>query len=280
MLPKDEFLIYEQQLHPAFAGYLHDGEITKRDALAVIFHFISKGIIEPKYQDGDMRKRIIAVRQTPKKPKFGFEQKILDLLFKSGEEVKSEEVGKLIKEGKIQQIIKDNLDVIKNFQIEKLSVGYQMNTDLYDHPYKYISNFKQIWKEYWSIILTFTISTMIVFIALFGYIAGWKSLLFERDGQLFLTGLFILTFIVAYYHHPLNLARVLKYFFKNQPPLKTMQKYRELYEFLKNLPMPEHRITNEFLSFRIAFGIDNSWQKDFDLDEETILNETPIAQNY
>lgn len=134
MLTAKQALFYDEQLHPAFAGYLHDGSISSKDALAAIFHLLTKGLVDPIWEDGSMNKKIVGIKKTIS---YDFENKIIPLARK---------------------------------------------------------------------------------------------------------------------------------------------KYIELYEFIKKHPLPKHRFINEFLSFNIAFGFDDSWFKDFNLDKEIKISETPITK--
>jgi hypothetical protein len=117
MITKQQALNYEEQLHPAFAGYLHDGNITERDSLATIFHLISKGYIEPIWHDNNLTSEIEGLRTTPKKPEHEFDSLIISRLFGDRDKIPSSDVGDLVKKGEIQKLIKENLSVISAFQI-------------------------------------------------------------------------------------------------------------------------------------------------------------------
>lgn len=51
MITQKEALYYDEQPHPAFAGYLHDGTISQRDALATIFNLLTRGSLDPVWKD-------------------------------------------------------------------------------------------------------------------------------------------------------------------------------------------------------------------------------------
>ena len=48
---------------------------------------------------------------------------------------------------------------------------------------------------------------------------------------------------------------------------KEKLRYSEVSNLLSKYPLNQHQITNEFLPFSIAFGIDQSWNKDFGLEK-------------
>ena len=62
MITREAAADYREQLHPAFAGYLHDGEISERDCLAIIFQLFAIGVLTPVWEDGSMG-RIVTGKQ-------------------------------------------------------------------------------------------------------------------------------------------------------------------------------------------------------------------------
>ena len=83
MLTQKEALYYDEQLHPAFAGYLHDGAITERDVLAAVFHLLTKGILDPVWEDGSMLKNIVGARKTKKTSILPFNQLLVEKILGS-----------------------------------------------------------------------------------------------------------------------------------------------------------------------------------------------------
>ncbi len=73
MLSEKEALYYNEQLHPAFAGYLQDGSISNRDALAAIFHLLTKNLLTPVWEDGNMMKKIVEVRKSSRQATLDFD---------------------------------------------------------------------------------------------------------------------------------------------------------------------------------------------------------------
>lgn len=86
--------------------------------------------------------------------------------------------------------------------------------------------------------------------------------------MLLIVPLMMVGFLIADIVWLIKSKKTVTYDFANQVVPVAKRRYSELFEFIKAHPLPPHRITNEFLAFAIAFGLDDSWQKDFGLGEE------------
>lgn len=70
--------------------------------------------------------------------------------------------------------------------------------------------------------------------------------------------------------------KTINYDFQNSIVPIAKKKYEDLHEFIKTHPLPKHRFINEFLAFSIAFGLDDSWHKDFGVDKEVRIDTSPL----
>ncbi len=259
----------ERKLHPAFAGIAHDGYLNERDALAVIMKMITEGSLTPVFQENNMNMALLGVKRGRRDTKTAYEEEIRGFLFSNEqEEISTNDVGKLIKSGQIQKIIKDNSIVIKksttSIQIVKSYLGKLLiGTEKFTRLYTWRNILKDKWfRLLFKGMIIYPLTIFLFFLLLDIMITGSFSI--KDDNQRF--------FLVSGLAFPLVFGFMFIPFFAKQvissitiikldPDL--IQKYQELYEFIKKHPLPPHRITNEYLSFAIAFGLDNSWQKDF-----------------
>lgn len=295
MLKRKEALYYDEQLHPAFAGYLHDGTITERDSLAAIFHLLTKGILDPIWEDGSMLKKITGVRKMARKSDLEFNQILVDKLFGSKEELSAEAIRDLIKEGGVQNIIKNNLKSISAFPIIneelKFTLGKhaRVNFSLNDNPVDTIEEathfgklLKIIFIPAFTFALIISIAALIFYPTLFPkgpgvYEYGGVTIEVDSPSSAFITAFTFLIVLLGFVSFFFTRKTVNYNFEKDVIPL-AKKKYDELYEFIKTHPLPKHRFINEFLAFAIAFGFDDSWHEDFGLDKEIKLDTTPITQ--
>lgn len=302
MLSKQQALFYNEQLHPAFAGYLHDGEISERDALATIMSLLKYGYIDPIWKKGDMLLGIEGVRLLRKKPRFEFEQLIIDYFFKNKQEITVEEIGDYIKNGTIQDLIKQNLQAISAFPIInnelkfKLGEHGQINFSVNGNPVDSIEEATKFKKTLKYILLPIFAGIGILMILLSLLFKNFnlssetntfnnRNVSIQVSGDLttgantfLLTGgimLGVILLIAASFYFS---KKTVTYSFEDKVIPLAKTKYAELFEFLKKYPLQPHRITNEFLAFSIAFGLDNSWQKDFGLEEEIKIDDSPMTE--
>lgn len=295
MLTRKEALYYDEQLHPAFAGYLHDGTITERDALAAILHLLTKGILDPIWEDGSMLKKITGVRKMARKSNLEFNQILVDKLFGSKEELSAKEIGDLIKAGVVQNVIKNNLKSISAFPIIneelKFTLGKhaRVNFSLNGNPVDTIeeaTHFGKLLKIVFIPAFTFallvSVAVLIFYPTLFPkgpgvYDYGGITVEVDSPSGAFITAFTFLMVLLGFVSFFFARKAVNYSFEKDVIPL-AKKKYDELYEFIKTHTLPKHRFINEFLAFSIAFGFDDSWHKDFGLDKEIKLDTTPITE--
>lgn len=300
MLTRKEALYYDEQLHPAFAGYLHDGTITERDTLAVIFHLLTKGILDPIWEDGSMLKKIVGARKTKRTSILPFNQFLVEKIFGSKDEVTTREIGNAIKNGEIEQAIKDNLHAITAFPIinEELKftlgkhgrVNFSVNGNPVDTVEEGTAFRKLLYKLFLPIFLGVGVLLIIMYFIYtkftpgdnFPYATHNFSVQVSGDGDpntLLLTGgIFVAVILLVLFSFVFS-KKTVSYNFKDKVIPIAKKKYDELYEFIKTHPLPKHRFINEFLAFSIAFGFDDTWHKDFGLDAEIKIDENPLMNS-
>jgi hypothetical protein len=251
---------YAQELHPAFAGYLLYGEVNELAVVAAIFRCIEKGMITPEFANNDIRQPIRNLIRTQEKPQFLFEEIMLFRLFNNQRSVSTGQVCKLIKSGKIQKLITEHMDVILQFPIINQDLqfserGVPVTFTMNGNTVNTLGEAKQM-----KIMLEH------LFLPIFTVVGLIPIILLGAPGLLFGT-LFIGTPWFIYWSL-LKSQKKVDYDFKNRVVPKVRPYYMDLYTFLKKNPLPSGRITNFFLSHAIAFGLDTSRMKDFNLKED------------
>lgn len=298
MLTRKEALYYNEQLHPAFASYLFNGTITQRDCLATIFHLLTKGMLEPIWKDGSMQKSIIGVRKVRTTSNLEFNQVVINKIFGSNTELSIKEIGTMIKNGVVKDIIEKNLNVIATFQIinEELkftlgkhgTVNFSVNGNKVD-TIEETTAFKRLLYRL-LLPLFLGIGALIIGLSfLFNHIApSGQDFAYNNQnvsvniqggsgsGMLLTGGILIFSIAIILFSFIFS-KKTLTYDFKNKIEPIAKKKYKKLYEFIKSYPLPKHRFTNEFLAFSIAFGLDDSWNTDFGLEKEVQIDSTPMT---
>lgn len=300
MLTRKEALYYDEQLHPAFAGYLHDGTITERDSLAAIFHLLTKGILDPIWEDGSMLKKIVGARKSKRTSILPFNQLLAEKLLGSKNEISAKEIGAATKSGDIEQIIRDNLQAITAFPIIneelKFTLGKhgKVNFSVNGNPVDTVEEATALRKLLYKLLLPIFLGVGILLIVMyflyvkftqgdnFSYTAPNFSIEVSGNGDLnslLLTGgIFVVVILLVLFSFVFS-KKTVSYDFKDKVIPVAKKKYDELYEFIKTHPLPKHRFINEFLAFSIAFGFDDSWHKDFGLDTEIKIDESPLTNS-
>lgn len=301
MITQEAAQKYTEQLHPAFAGYLFDGEITEKDCLATILQMIKEGVLEPEFKENSILKGIEAVRLMQKTPQYEFEKEICLRLFADNSRLTAEEIGDAIVVGRIKKVILANLEVIRDFPIinnklrftigKQVVVKFNVNGQEVDtiETANYFKNVLQM-----IILPIFAgIGALLIIIGLFlsggnipeNYTSGQPGLNVQittggnPGNGLVQAGIYCLL-------SPLLLMLIFRFskktvtydFIKQVVPL-ARDRYRDLYDFLKTYPLRDHTFTNPYLPFVVAFGLDNTWQKDFGLESEIKVDETPVTKS-
>ncbi len=301
MLTQKEALYYEEQLHPAFAGYLHDGTITERDALATIFQLLSKGMLDPVWQDRNMLKSLVGARRMRKGPRYPFEQLIIDKLFGSKNEITSAEIRDVVKRGEIREILKRNVKAITVFPLIREELKFtlgkhgKVNFSVNGNPVDTVEEATQFKKLLTRVLIPLFIGIGIFLLFLYWFIIQFGgtsnvninnptiqingSFQGSPDGLLATAGIMVGVILLIFLAFTFT-KKTVEYSFEDDVIPLAKRKYENLYEFLINHPLKPHRFTNEFLAFAIAFGLDTSWYKDFGLEKELKIDATSITTRY
>jgi hypothetical protein len=251
MITREQAEIYANTLHPAFAGYFHDGIVNESDALATIFYLIKKGFLEPEFTDNNITRGIEFVRKTSKKPTLPFEQTIIDAIFLESKHVSAAIVGGMIKNGAIQA------------PIAAAAVNYSGNpiagASHYHANHQKASTFTFKHKRIIQVVSQY--KPPYLFLALFFLPIALISLIEKDYESAMKMGIPGLAFLMLYLtgHVPLENT---KYDYIVVPKNKY---YEELHEFLEKHPPRPHDFTYEYIPFAIAFNLDTSWYRDFGL---------------
>jgi hypothetical protein len=255
---------YKEELHPAFAGYLHDGVISNRDQLAAIFALADNGSIDFIYQENDLTKEITYLRKTNTKPKYDFEEEILNLIFKEKDEVYALQIKTLIENGSLKNILKNYITPIKNLSLNEHNLEFGNGKNVKS---TFIVNGVQIDSIELASQAKIPMIIASAFFSIFGLIFTIVSFLSPSQWGFFIVGItfFLVGIGMAYtfFYGP-------KYVKFEIPENITeyKQKYLEIYEFLKTRPLDRRKLSDEFLSYAIAFGLNNHWNKEFGIDDE------------
>ena len=271
---ESKFKEYREQLHPVFAGYLHDGHVTKRDILAAIFQLFKKGNLRPKFINDRMSDGIEGAYRTQEKPTNPFELGIIHELFGDEEYITALEIGEKIKDDSLKDIIQWNLDSIEKVYITNQKIEVSIGkTSIMTIPTYQVETFKEIHLRTPNFIKD--IVKLVLWAGLI-YIGAELYKHINIPFYFFVLGI-VVPLLIGYLIMRFGTKRMHYDFKYSQVNRAIILKYQELYRYLKNHPLTPHRFTNEFLPFSIAFGLDDSWFTDFGLAEEVELHETPLA---
>ena len=276
MLSEKDALTYKEQLHPAYAGYLHDGEITEKDVLATLFHLMKTGVIAPIFKDNNMTKEMVRLSRTHKNPSYEFEMNIMNIIFSNSEEVTISQLKETIQSEQIQNILLHNVRSISEFPLINKKLRFFLGNSgeaffsINGKPVTNINTANEFSNSLTKIILPLFTLLGTTFLII-GILTNQKSTL-SCMGIMFIG----IPFLIYYSFTKSN--KSLTYNFENKIIPFSKERYNELYEFLKSKPLNNHNFNNEFLPYSIAFGIDTSWNKDFWIDTEIEVDTTSLTQ--
>jgi hypothetical protein len=243
--------------HPVFAGYLLDGVVSELDLLATVFFLIKGNYLIPIFKDNNMTSNLISIRKGLKTPPSMFDKIFIKELFDDNNKISSNQVGAKIKSDSFQFTMNYCFEVFAGIEAKNRKYFANFNNRLVELKDS-LDDDSERKKE--------KISNVLIVILLFlGIIRA------VNDRELFPAILFYPAFIfVVYVYFRLYLftkKQVLYDLSSDKKVMKMKNDYENMYDFLSKYPLNEHYITNEFLPFSIAFGIDQSWNKDFGLDK-------------
>jgi hypothetical protein len=267
-------LKFKQELHPSYAGYLHDGAISNRDQLAAIFALVDYGSIEFIYKHGNVNQPVENIRRTSVKPRYEFENKILGTIFEKETVMPVYKIEYLIKNQQIKNILIENIDAIKNLNLNEnnLKFGDKKN---------FKSTFTVNGVEINSLEKANQAKAMIaagsfIFIAIGGFMLLSSIITGNFSAMDFMSVSFIFTGLIMGY----SFFYGSKYVEFDLPSHVEdyKKKYLDLYEFLKARPLDRRKLSDEFLAYDIAFGLNNHWTKEFEISEDFKIDNGKFAE--
>jgi len=299
MLSDLDATTYKDQLHPAYAGYLHDGEITNRDVLATLFHLMKTGVILPVFEDNNMTKAIVGLRKTRKEPCYTFEKQICQKLFEEVSDLRMNVVKNIILSRSLQDILEKNIQSISTFPLVNKKLRFllgksgEANFSINGKPVTNIKIAGEFKNTLTKIIMPvfFLLGILFFVLQFFGTniinnLVSSGSITIQSSGDsefmqkymflfmgIMFVGIPLLMYIIFTYSD-----KVYSYNFKDKIIPFAKERYKDLFEFIKSHPLLQHNFNNEFLPYAIAFGLDNSWDKDFDIETEINIDETSLTQ--
>jgi len=290
---------YKDQLHPAYAGYLHDGEITNRDVLATLFHLMKTGVVLPIFQVNNMTKTIISLKRTRKEPYYAFEKQLCQIIFNESLDIPIKDVKNLILSGKLENILGKNIESISAFPLVNKKLRFLLGKSgeaNFSINGKRVADIK-VAGEFKNA-LTKIIMPIFLLIGVLSFgiqffggsmindLMSAGSITIQSNGDsefmqeymflfmgLMFTGVPLLMYFLFTYSD-----KVYSYNFKDKIIPFAKERYKELFEFMKTRPLSKHNFNNEFLPYSIAFGLDNSWNKDFGIETEINIDETSMTK--
>lgn len=264
MITEQIALKYKEELHPAYAGYLHDGAISNRDQLSSIFALADKGSIDFIYENGNVTNPIKTLRKTNVKPKYDFENEILKLIFGSEKEVSVEKTKSILENGSLKNILKNSLTPIKNLPLNEHNLEFGNNKNVKS---TFIVNGVEIDSIELASQAKWPMRISSVIFSVLGLIFLATSIFVPTQSGLAIMGItfFLVGLLMGYtfFYGPKYVKFELP---ENVNEYK--QKYLELYEFLKNRPLDRRKLSDEFLAYAIAFGLNEKWTSEFGIETD------------
>jgi len=293
-----------EQLSPAFAGYVTDGNISDRDVLATLMDLVARGYIG---LDADTQKKTVKVRKIyfvkSSKRLLAFEKKFMEVLFKEKKELNVKEVKGIIDSKGLHNAINENTESLtkskivkslvllmdKNEEIKNISYyKEEINAERGQSRFGTKKKLKTIddLREYMVTTSTYvkvSLVMLVLFLILFCVIYLFIYLPSQRyhspndiynmlEFMIFLVlYLCTITLAIIKYLEIRRLKKLLAFQFENNIIPFTKKKYEELFEFIQKYPLRQQRLYNEFMPHAVAFGLDTSWNKSFGVPTEVVV---------
>jgi hypothetical protein len=305
MAPDEKIISLEEareiceQLRPAFAGYVTDGNVSDRDVLATLMDLIVRGYIGI---DMDSQKKPVKVKRvyflSNPETLLPFEREFISELFSESKELNPQQVKEKIKSKEPHRVISENLMELENSEIVKSLLlltdkddrkvsftyyaslkGYEVKTvgDLQT----YVNQLEQLYKGTLKMTLySFGFIAWIFFLFYLAYSFGGTPPIFLFGFALFFPAFFTIFFIL-HYRNKRRLSKAKKTLliqFKDNVVPFTKKKYEELFDFIRKYPLRQQRLHNEFMPHSVAFGLDTSWNESFGIPTETLVSSRAVGQ--
>ena len=275
MITLEEATKYREQLRPAFAGYLTDGNISDRDVLAKLLDLVVRGSVLLDMnleEEGYTINKIMRIAGV-ESPLLPFERLFLKELFGKSNEITPDEFKEIVRSRKLHKTIENNLSALNDFKIVKTELKFIAN----GKPVELAINGKKLEsieeeKKFYRIVTFFFaiwifVGSLILLSSIYTIIKGSYGPV-EIFGIPFVCIMLTIALAPAYLKLR-KIKRVLKLKMKVVPAAK--KKYEELFEFIQKYPLAQQRLDNEFMPFAVAFGLDTSWNRSFGITEEMVV---------
>ena len=250
-------MVYDEELRPAFAGYLVDGAIGAKEIVATIVDLMVRGYIDaPRAGRVWEKSRLDILIKTDKRDLelLPYERYTLEELFKESNEISVSEVKSLFNEEKAlkmmnEELLKQDIDYKEIYKTYRLKSG---NTTLDIDPHPPGSNGR-------TVNATLSTDNPLIYLMPILAIAAFALMPLSGGGTeaivligiiLALTGLWLMK---------------TKKVPKNSEQERLRKKYQDLQSMLRSMPLENGRLFNEYLPYAIAFGLDKYWNEKFEL---------------
>lgn len=253
MLTLEEAKFFSKINHPVFAGYLLDGVVSELDLLATVFFLIRGGYLIPIFKDNNLASDLIGIRKGLKKPPSTFDKIFIKELFNNSDEISSKQAGDKINSDSLQFTMNYCFEMFTNIEAKNRKYFANVNNQLIEIENNFYKESDRDKKKT-------SIALVLIMIITGIFRLSYEKDLFPQILAYILAGLLIYADI----HYYLKTKK--QVFFDLSSDVKAVKMKKEfesLYGFLSRYPLNEHYLTNEFLPFSIAFGIDQSWNRDF-----------------
>lgn len=265
-----------QQLHPIFAGYLHDGLINKRDVVATLFKLNYTNHINIIFKDGNVMNHILGIKFNIDSNLQNFEKFILNYLFNDSDELLIANLNKKLNNPQFYSNLTHSIESTSQFKLlisklkfetQKKNIDIKMNININGNDIDTVEENIDAKPIIYFMCFLFTLIGVGLFLT------GLTQK--DQDSLTLLLIGSIFTFVgitIGLIYYLIDKKVDLK-FEKDKPFV--LNKYEELAKFIKDRPLDnQRRLDNEFIAFAIAFGINNAFNKDFLMDDvsEIVFN--------
>lgn len=247
-----------ENFSPAFAGYVTDGDISRRDVLATLMDLIIKGYVELDANTQQTPQKIKKISLTGKSETWllAFEKEFLEVLFKDKRELSNSEVRGALHEGMLEEIILDNISTLRESKIVRAGIVF------------FDKKGNEVWDPFWSR-LAKEVKTV-------GELDDRYRMLkidaetnkFDLHPVSFVSYMDAKSKVDAYE----KLDAFMDFQFSQTIIPEVKEKFALLFEFLQAHPLKNQRLHNEFMPFAVAFGLDTSWNRSFGIPTERIAD--------
>jgi len=271
-----------EQLSPAFAGYVTDGNVSDRDVLATLMDLIVRGHIglDAKTQKTPVEISKIYYVNNPGSLR-PFERTFIDLLFSEKRELSPDELRAKFSSGKFHELILHNIHSLAETKIAKSLLilhdkkGKRLTPDViidinFEKKVRTVADlekYKRSRRVVFAIFLTFML------------IYGGIGVFFLMKNEMLMMAIFfglmvistcILLPILLKQQKVRKSSKLLLFEFENDIVPYTKKRYEELFEFISKYPLKTQRIYNEFMPHAVAFGLNTSWNASFGIAPEGV----------